>query len=415
MNQPGIRQAQGLQDAFSQSNKVSEQLTTSYQGLQSRLANLTNELANARAEHHTDRDEQIRLTNRLEHLLNALPAAVVVLDGEGVIQQVNAIAIELVGEPLLGLYWRDVIKRALRTNDNGDIVTSEGRIVSVSTSPLGDEPGQIIVLQEITQARLLQEMLDRQQRLSSMGEMLATLAHQIRTPLASCLLYTAHLNRKGLTEADLGRCSEKISSRLKHLERMVNDMLVFARGGKMGNDLIGMQSLFEELKQIVSPIINSVGGTLRIDDKTANLCVTGNRDALVGVLYNLVTNAVEAWELQSDNDQLPTLELEIASHTVGAQRDTRTVEILVKDNGPGIPSGKQENIFEPFYTTKQQGTGLGLAVAKVVVNAHQGFIWFDSIKGQTTFGIRLPVTDAAQNEHQYEQINLTNAEGAPNE
>ena len=129
---------------------------------------------------------------RLKSLLQALPAGVVVLDGEGRVQECNPAAIDLLDEPLQGEIWRNVIARAFdpKSCSSQDAVTRKGRIVSISTCPLGPHiPGQIILLQDVTEKRQMQARIDQQQRLASMGQMAAQLAHQIRTPLSAALLY----------------------------------------------------------------------------------------------------------------------------------------------------------------------------------------------------------------------------------
>jgi len=391
MKQQEVSHTQGLQDAFHLFNQVSEQLASTYQYLENRIGHLNKELAAARSERLVQLAEKERLANRLERLLDTLPAGVVVIDGDGIVQQYNSRAIELIGEPLTGIAWHHVITRAFGSPGSGDEATlKDGRIVSISTNPLGEEPGQVIMLKDVTETRVLHEMLNRHQRLSAMGEMSASLAHQIRTPLATSLLYLSHLKQSQLAPQDYQRCVDKILSRLRHLDRLVNDMMVFAKGSSAGTDVINCSSLLNELQQVIEPHLVSNNCVLELHDDTEGVEFQGNHDAILSVLQNLMLNAIQAC---TENNQFSqTGRIGITACRDKENKGIKTVILLVTDNGPGIPEDLQQQIFEPFFTTKPHGTGLGLAVVQAVIHAHNGTVWIDSsMNNGTTIGIRLPV------------------------
>lgn len=197
MSQAALSNSEDLQNAFEVFNDMSQQLANSYQELEGRVASLNQELVTAQNERLQELTEKVRVADRLQSLLKALPAGVVVLDAEGVVVESNPAAQSLLGEPLDGMTWIDVIKRAFspKVDDGHDISLRDGRRVSISTEALGNEPGQILLLQDVTETRKLQEGLNRHKRLSDMGEMAASLAHQIRTPLSSALLYCSHIEQ----------------------------------------------------------------------------------------------------------------------------------------------------------------------------------------------------------------------------
>jgi len=182
-----------LKDAFAIFNELSSQLTESYQQLETRVADLNEELQATRDERIRELTEKERLAGRLSLLLDVLPGGVVVLDGEGVIRENNPAAEALLGEPLLSIAWSEVISRAFapRCDDGHEVSLVDGRRVNISTCPLGAEPGQILLITDVTEMRMLQDRLSQQQRLASMGETAASLAHQIRTPLSSAMLYAS--------------------------------------------------------------------------------------------------------------------------------------------------------------------------------------------------------------------------------
>jgi len=400
MKQQEANQAQGLKDAFHLFNQVSEQLTSTYQYLENRIGQLNDELAAARSERLAQLAEKECLANRLERLLEALPAGVVVIDGDGVVHQCNSRAVELMGEPLTGIQWRSIVERSFVSLAGGDeAVLKDGRIVSISTNPLGEEPGQILLLKDVTETRALQEMLNRHQRLSAIGEMLASLAHQIRTPLASSLLYLSHLKQSHMEPQDHQRCVEKILSRLRHLDHLVNDMMVFAKGGRCGTEVIDCSSLLRELQQVMEPHLVANHCVLEIEGDTHAIKLQGNHDALLSVLQNLVQNSIQACMThnQSTDKASQTGRIKVTACIDTEKKGIKTMVMLIKDNGAGIPDELQKRVFEPFFTTKSQGTGLGLTVVQAVIHAHNGTLWIDSKPGKgATVGIRLPVLDDAE-------------------
>lgn len=371
-----------LEDAFRLFNRLSQQLSGSYQALETRVHQLNAELTAARDGQAQQLAQTRRIANRLQSLLEALPGGVVVLDGQGRIEECNPAARELLGEPLLEQRWSCVIERAFDPGgaDGHEVRLRDGRLVSVVTSSLSPEPGQILLINDLTQTRALQERLSRHRRLAAMGEMVARLAHQIRTPLASAMLYCSHLSRPLLGEADRLRVAEKIQSSVRHLESVINDMLVFAKGGSSGNDIVDVKALVEAMEPVMTPLLEKHGCRFSIVNEFESARVRGNSDALLGCLQNLCDNAIQAC---GDGAEL-VLRVRAA--------EPRAVDLVLSDNGPGIAREQQERIFEPFYTTKSQGTGLGLAVVQAVVQAHQGMVWVESQPGRgTSIGLRLPL------------------------
>lgn len=373
--------SQELEDAFALFTRMSKQLEASYQVLENRVADLSEELAAARSERLQQLAEKERLANRLQRLLELLPGGVVVMDGEGVVCDCNPAAANLLGEPLLGVRWHDIIARSFApdTDSGSEVTLRNGRRVSISLRSLDPEPGQIVLLTDVTDQHALGEMLNRHRRLSAMGEMVASLAHQVRTPLASALLYASQLASPVLDDSARTRFTDRIVGRLRHLERMVNDMLQFARGGSFEKEDFAVQDLLDDLVKTLEPQLQVVGGQLDVHNRAPGACMRGNREALQSAILNLATNALQACREQ------PQLRLEIC-------RDgPEVVEVVLRDNGPGIPEEVREKVFTPFFTTRPDGTGLGLPVVRAIVLAHEGDLWMRSEVGAgTAFGIRIP-------------------------
>ena len=149
--------ASALEDAFSQFNSCSDKLSETYKDLEAQVRKLSEELSEERSRSNHQISEKEIYANRLSQLLSALPAGVVVIDGRGRIQQCNPAALALLGEPLEGELWRNIIDRAFAPSSQAgqEARLHDGRFVSLSTCPLGDEPGQIILLVDVTETRLL--------------------------------------------------------------------------------------------------------------------------------------------------------------------------------------------------------------------------------------------------------------------
>nr|WP_163020593.1 ATP-binding protein [Pseudomonas viridiflava] len=373
----------GLEQAFSLFNQMSAQLTDSYGHLEARVTELKGELAQAGVQRIQELAEKERLANRLQTLLDLLPGGVIVIDGMGVVREANPAAIDLLGQPLLGMLWRHVISRcfAPREDDGHEISLKDGRRLSISTRSLDAEPGQLVLLNDLTETRRLQEQLARHERLSSLGRMVASLAHQIRTPLSAAMIYASHLTEQELPVETQQRFAGRLKERLHELEHQVRDMLVFARGELPLTDRIAPGALFQALQNAAATHLQGVAVRWQCDSVDGELLC--NRDTLVGALLNLVENAVQA--------SAGRTRLKVHVYSRG-----NTLRLCISDNGSGMDQAALARIGEPFFTTKTTGTGLGLAVVTAVTRAHQGGVQYRSRVGRGTCAIvSLPLIPAS--------------------
>jgi two-component system, sensor histidine kinase FlrB len=239
-------------------------------------------------------------------------------------------------------------------------------------------------LQLLTEIRTLQQEASRRRRLSSMGEMTARLAHQVRTPLSTALLYASQLKQPGLPAAQHDCFVDRLLVGLRHLDHMVNDMLVFARGGQGGDELVDPGALLEQVRQSLQPRLEARRASWQVIAANRTARVQGQRELLASVLGNLASNALDAC---GEGAQLFWQVAEQGSDLM----------IVLQDNGPGIAADLCDRIFEPFFTTRASGTGLGLAVVRAVIDAHQGDIELDAdCRDGARFVIRLPRYQAQQ-------------------
>jgi len=322
-------------------------------------------------------------------LIDVMPTGLVMLDGSGIVVKVNKVACQLLDEPILGQAWFNVIKRSFkpRADDWHEVSLNDGRRVKLEITALGDQPGQLIMITDLTQTRLMQDKLSQLQRLSSLGRMVSTLAHQIRTPLSAAMLYSANLNNNKLSCDSRSDFQNKLSSRLKDLEQQVNDMLLFSKSGK--EQVVTELSVNEVVKdsvQNMEALIVKAKAKVTIKPCESDCQLLGNKNALTGAIQNLIHNSLQVIK--------DSAEINIQTKCHGEH-----VYISVEDNGEGIRPAIANKIFEPFYTSKEKGTGLGLAVVKSVVEAHQGQVQLLNSFGKGAhFCIKLPLINNTPSE-----------------
>lgn len=363
MNPNPPMDAAGLTQAFEAFARASDELTQAYNGLQGQVSSLT---------------------ERLSLLLAALPAGVVVLDSAGIVEQLNAAAVGMVGQ-VAGSPWQTIVRRFEATETPGELAIprSEGDLrVSISETETETGGGRIVLLHDVTEAWRMRVEKARHERLASMGEMVASLAHQLRTPLAAALLYTGHLANAQLMPADRAKVSERALERLRHLEKLIQDMLIFARGEALGRESFAICELVRELAHTIEPVAQRRGVVFEADCSAGSARLFGNRKEISGALTNLLENALQA---VGEGGHVRLM----------AEQGAAEAVFQVSDDGRGIPLDLQARLFEPFFTTRADGTGLGLAIARGVARAHGGDIALVSSPGAgTVFTFQVPLLGA---------------------
>ncbi len=318
---------------------------------------------------------------RLSALIKGLPGGSWCSTRGGEIQECNPAALALLGEPLVGELFSAVLMRA-----DGRFLAASASTPSCATAASSISRGvncengaEVVLLTDVTESHLMQVFLTRQQRLLTLGELAAGLAHQIRTPLAAALLYASQMTLAERSPADLNRCADKTVGSLKQLDQLVNDMLAFAHGGA-AREAVSVSALLEQVAQWLRPALGD-GIRLTIRTQAPDLMVRANAPSLVSAVLNLATNAMQA--------AAGPLDLELLARRAAAAR----AQIVVSDNGPGVPAHIRERIFEPFFTTRARGNGIGLSIVKSVVEAHGGNVCLAESARGATFVIELPAED----------------------
>ncbi|MFT4928371.1 MAG: two-component system sensor histidine kinase FlrB [Phenylobacterium sp.] len=330
---------------------------------------------------------------RLSHLVDTLPAGVIILDSRGCVADSNQVALDMLGQPLGDERWIDVIKRSFspKSDDGHEVSLKDGRRIKLSISSLDPHPGQLILMADLTETRLIQERMAHMKRLSSLGKMVASLAHQVRTPLSAAMLYAANMANERISAEARSKFSGKLCSRLQDLEQQVSNMLLFAKsGGNQVAEELSLQQLLSEVRAGAEAMVNSADGHISVALPEPDILIRGNKSALASAIQNLILNSLQLVEYG-------------AEISICVERDPLAPEqviISVADNGPGVDESIRQKIFEPFYTTKSQGTGLGLSVVQAIAHSHNGKLTLaDDVAQGAKFNIHLP-TIAAANEQQ---------------
>ncbi|MFQ3573333.1 MAG: ATP-binding protein [Thermodesulfovibrionales bacterium] len=358
-----------LNDAIRSFNKVSETLLQYYKSLEEKVEVLTKEV---------DHKKQL-----LNSILDSIDIGVVFFDTSGVVRLTNRAAGELLQIPpesLIGM--RDICQ----SMDGDRIVPYTGQpfYALISQRDVYDNAGNLIgnvlIFKDITRLRELEVQNERNRRLTAMGELVMKIAHEIRNPLGSIELF-AGLLRNDLGDTEQGIYAQKISNSVKSLVNTLDNMLSFTKEPRPR-----LQN--QSIKQMVEELIDEFKGYLQNssvefvflckDDISA--CI--DKGLMRQALLNLLINAVQA---------MPTGgKITISIDKVSGD----FVNIEISDTGMGIEDDKLLNIFEPFYSTKDRGTGLGLPISASIIKAHNGTISVKSrLNEGSVFQITLPIGD----------------------
>ena len=376
---------QQLVAAFEQFSRLSDQLQQSYQQLDQRAAELTSQLTQTHEQSVKQLAQQTQRTQSLEEVLDAMPAGVLLIDNDGVIQTANPAAELLLEQSLSGKNWNRVYSYCVARRSDQDLQLKSGRTLYLKTQPLENHQGEIILLDDVTEQRMLEDLAHRQNRLAAMGQMAAGLAHQLRTPLASAVLYASQLSQFSEHTQPPLKAVDKVRASLRYLEKLINDMLMYAKGGEFSEHKFLLDELLVTFNTRIENRLREYHAQLMIISQLNEIELVGSLDALVSVLMNLAENAIEACSDLADEPLPCKLELEV-------YQQAGYLILALRDNGPGLSAEQQKKIFQPFYTQREKGTGLGLAVAQSIVHAHHGDLLVRSQPARgATFYMCLPL------------------------
>ncbi len=310
--------------------------------------------------------------------------------GRDVLGRLRTIAPEL-GESL----ERAVTSRVRTTRGEGMIAVAGKRLSIGVTTTYTDGDGlrtdrtATAIFQDISDQKRMEVLRLRAERLEGVAELSASLAHEIKNPLASIRSAVEQLARSPFTGKDEQTLARLVMRESDRLSRLLSEFLDFARVRVARVEPIDLGRLCESAARLANASPNRPDGVrVTCDAEQGEYVVDGDEDLLHRATFNLLLNAIQA--SPEGGEVHLAVGLALPEHVGGTRYDYGAVMMTVTDTGPGIPVEIRDRLFDPFFTTKPGGSGLGLAVVHRAIDAHRGLVFVDSSSAGTRFTVVLP-------------------------
>lgn len=393
--------------------RSSRDLILAYRALERRIQDLDTALEDRNRALEASLQERERLQELLVRILEGLPLGVLVWDLQGNLMRVNGTAAELlgreawegggcIGEFLSGYMSENLLNRLLSAVSCGKSFQAEQRMSSRSgcgkswlrfhAVPLKDSGGRrlggLLTLEDLTELKAMEEEIARSHRLAAMGEMAASIAHEVRNPLGSVHLFASLMAEEESPKERL-RMMEQIQGAIRSVDQLLSNLLNLARPLRAKRKNLDPMELLQECFKFVEPLAKQKGIELLLEPSNHGLKVWADPELLKQAILNILLNSfqatpqggmVHAWvALQQDKEGL------------NPEMDD-FLEINLEDTGIGIPSEVLPRVFDPFFTTRSDGSGLGLCLVHNILRCHGGSVWIDSEEGKgTRVRLRIPI------------------------
>jgi PAS domain S-box-containing protein len=413
------KELESFTDSFASFNKITEKLHFAYKELEEKFEDLNRKLEDANQELRESLLEKHRLSNYLNNILESINSGVLAIDSENRITLFNRAAEEIVGlkaEEVFGKnydqIWGDVPQdltpfytlknKEPISNQEKEMENKKGKKIPLgfSTSLLTNGEGEVLgaveVFFDLSQLKKLEEEVMRVKTLAALGEMAATVAHEVRNPLGGIAGFAALLERDLEDTDPRKKLVRKIIEGVENLNRIVSNLLTYTRQ-------IKLNLLETDFQKFLDEILNFFEFDLKRNNRKVKLIKDyGFQEAkcrfdpeqIRQVILNLLQNASQSI---IDSGEIKT---KVFSNRALSQADWDIIEVSdeerlilqISDNGKGMNKTTLEKLFTPFFTTKEHGTGLGLSIAKKIVQSHKGKIEVESEEGKgTTVRISIPM------------------------
>ena len=336
-----------------------------------------------------------------EQMVDAIGPGICIVDASGTVRRANRSFANLVGWPVTALHgrpwlmllppaWAEPVGRALaRPGTGGGEIRADRRIFSVTAHPISDHTSSVLLIEDITDTRRLQEQLIQSEKLSAIGQLIAGVAHELNNPLASVLGFADYLAESAALPETLVEPLRIIQQEAQRAATIVRNLLSFARRQEQDRRRLAVGPV---LQRTVALLNNQLIG-LKVEPLLVvepNLPeIEGSPNQLQQVFLNVINNAAQAIAATGRGGTV----------VIRARPWLDGVAVDVIDDGPGIADDIQERIFEPFFTTKAEGegTGLGLSICQGIIREHGGRISVKSQPGYgATFTVELPPAGAGE-------------------
>ena len=393
-----------LTNAFSLFSKEAKRLQNSYDILEDRFNLVNKKLLEKEKDLTSTINDLDSITSYLNNILKNISQGILFIDLDGIITTYNSSCEKILekdsktilfnsyldnfADDFFGFSMKDALffKSSQKMSFVNFNIKNEKKEVEVTTSFVFDCPpsyqGIIIMLRDVTKLQKLQILANRNDRLKELGEMAASVAHEIKNPLGAIRGYASLLFRDLSENRHLQDMASYILDGTKALERVVNNVLHYTRPINLDLSSINIGDLILEIiKSIKIDIYFSEKIKIQTHLSEKDLFIPADKELIKSALFNILINSYQSME---DKEGLLTISL---------IKNSMNCLINISDTGQGIEEENLENIFSPFFTTKPNGNGLGLTEANKIVEAHFGSIEVRSKKNRgTTFTITLPLT-----------------------
>lgn len=393
-----------LQKSFQDFNEATARLQEAYANLKEKFEGINRELAEKNIILEKTIAEKEAVRNDLEIILDSLITGVVVTDLDGGIRTMNrcaglfsGVSVDEVTGKHIAVLFQDGFPQGGALSEAREIagkrrLKMRDRTVEVFQSPMKATDGEIIgsvyVLLDITRIEKLEDMAKRKEKLAAMGEMAASIAHEIRNPLGSIALFASLLVKELEDEKMKDRAAQIISS-VRNMDNKIANLLFFTRKQDPLLKRVNLHEILKEILFFAEEIISEGDISLSVGYADRDPMIEGDTELLKQVFLNIILNAFQAMP------EGGRLGIEVLLHG----RDGRTeadasVEVRFSDTGVGIAAADLKKIFDPFFSTREKGTGLGLAIVHNIMDVHGGVIDVESREGDgTVISLMFPLAD----------------------
>ncbi len=398
-----------LQQAFQDFQARADKLSSAYEAMQKDFKKINIELDKKNRALKESLAKQEEMQTYLNSILESMNNGVISVNTAGKITQFNKAAAEIIGykqDEVWDKSFDDLFNDHTFTKVNVLSVLKSGKghvrdekvIWSKSGSPvpvsyqsavLKDQKketlGAVEIFTDLTQIKALEEEMQQKKTMAALGEMAATIVHEIRNPLGAMGVWASLLNRDLQDDEPRREILRKIIDALSRLNRIVTNLLVYCRPIKSQLRRVLLQDVLTETVNFVDIEIERIGKEIAVHKKWNDKCpvyVAADPEKLQQMIMNLCFNAVQA---MPEGGELTV--------SCGKPKDGKDefVHFTITDTGVGIEKERIDKIFDPFHTSKENGTGLGLAIVKKFVDYHSGYIKVDSVVNKgTTIKVFLP-------------------------
>jgi signal transduction histidine kinase len=393
-----------LHDAFRSFDQAAGSLQEAYRMLMARVERLDLELAASNEALRVNLKDNEDIKAHLTAILESLTTGVIVAGVDGVIIRCNQAAESLLGvsrDQMLGYLLKQFLDEKHLTTGCYPIVSPTGALLAILRTVLRDASGlpagSLILLQDISDVRRLEERVQRRDRLAAMGEMVGRIAHEIRNPLGSVELFASMLRKDLADDPTRRQYAEHISVAVKAMDRLLANLLTYTKPDCSQAGRHALRPLLEEVLMLAAHEISRRGIDASLDIATSTDSVWCDAGQLKQALLNVCVNAAQA---MPTGGRL-TIDARRECDGESGTGETGPLRISVSDTGSGIDSAHVSRVFDPFFTTRDEGTGLGLAIVHAIVEAHHGRVEIETQAGRgSTFTFVLPAVGSVESSHQ---------------